>query len=232
MVLRSDRAVVHADVELLVDRSWSRRSYREALLDLLGLGWIPCGVGDWAVALRSPGGRHAARVCPFDPAYQGFLELCRRRSGNRYLPRVDLEAALAGGGSVTVLEFLAAAPDTPAATLVRQWEQDEGDAELAAVKTTALAIDEEYRARVPWWDGIDMNPGNIRLSSDGGLRLIDIFCMDGAALYGQILKNAGVVRHRLPETEGGQLLEIPYLARETGLPELHALREAWTRPDH
>lgn len=100
------------------------------------------------------------------------------------------------------------------------------------MKTTALAIDEECRARVPWWDGIDMNPGNIRLSADGGLRLIDIFCMDGAALYGQVLKDASVVRQRLPETEGGQLLEIPYLGRETGPAELDALREAWTRSDH
>lgn len=121
MVPGSDRAV-----ESLADRRWSARSYREALADLLGLGWLPCGVGDWAVALRSPGGSHAARVCPFDPAYQGFLELCRRRGGNRYLPRVDLEAALAGGGSLTVLEFLAAAPDTAATALVRRWEEDQG----------------------------------------------------------------------------------------------------------
>jgi hypothetical protein len=213
----------------LVGRDWAGRSYREALADLLGLGWLPCGVGDWAVALRSPGGLQAARVCPFDPAYEGFLELCRRCSGNRYLPRVELEVALAGSGSVTVLEFLTAAPDTAATTLVRQWEEDRGDAELAAVKSTALAIDGECRARVPWWDGIDMNPGNIRLSAAGGLRLIDIFCMDGAALYGQVRKDAAVVRHRLPESAGGQLLEIPYLARETGPRELHALREAWLR---
>ena len=30
---------------------------------------IPCGIGDWAVALRSPDGSLAARVCPFGPAY-------------------------------------------------------------------------------------------------------------------------------------------------------------------
>jgi hypothetical protein len=102
-------------------------------------------------------------------AYQGFLELCRRCSSSRFLPQVDLEAALASGGSVTVLEFLAAAPDAAATTLVRR---------------------------------------------------------------GQILKDAAVVRHRLPETGGGQLLRIPYLARETGPPEFLALQEAWTRPAH
>lgn len=215
-----------------MNRSWVGRSYRDALTDLLDLGWLPSGIGDWAIAMRSRGGFHAARVCPFDPAYQGFLELCRRSRGNRYLPRVDLEITLAGAGSLTVLEFLASASAAAATELVRQWQEDQGDAELAAVKTAALAIDEEFRARVPWWDGIDINPGNIRLSADGALTLIDIFCLNGAALYGQVLKDAAVVRHRLPETDEGQLLEIPYLARETGPREFHALQEAWTKPDH
>ena len=196
---------------------------------MVGLGWLPCGVGDWAIALRSPDGLHAARVCPFDPAYPAFLELCRRCRGNRYLPQVDLEAALAGGGLLTVLEFLASAPDAAATELVRQWTDDQGDSELAAVKTTARAIEKEYRARVSWWDGIDINPGNIRLSADGRLVLIDIFCIDGAALYGQVLMDAAVVRRRLPETVGHQLLEIPYLARESSPTELQALQSAWVR---
>jgi hypothetical protein len=34
---------------------------------------VPCGVGDWAVALRSPEGTVVARVCPFDPAYRAFV---------------------------------------------------------------------------------------------------------------------------------------------------------------
>ena len=175
-----------------MDRSWQSRSYREALTELVSLGWVPCGVGDWAIALRSPDGSHAARVCPFDPAYPAFLELCRRCGGNRYLPRVNLEAALSGGGSLTILEFLASAPDAAAAELVRPWSKDQGDAELDAVKTTALAVEKEYRARVSWWDGIDINPGNIRLSADHGLVLVDIFCMDRAALYGQVLEDAAV----------------------------------------
>jgi len=218
------------DVRALVDRDWPNRSYRAALVELVGSGWLPCGVGDWAVALRSPGGSHAARVCPFDPAYPAFLELCRRCRGNRYVPRVDLEAALAGGGLLTVLEFLAPAADDASAELVRRWTQDHGDPELADVKAAALAIDVEYRSRVPWWDGIDLNPGNIRLSADGELVLLDIFCMDGAALYGQILQDPAVVRRLLPEPGGPRPLEIPYLARASSLAELRALQEAWARP--
>jgi hypothetical protein len=64
-------------------------------------------VGDWAVALRSPEGALAVRVCPFDPAYWAFVDLCRECAGNRWLPRIELAAGLEGGGSVVFLEFVA-----------------------------------------------------------------------------------------------------------------------------
>jgi hypothetical protein len=82
---------------------------------------------------------------------------------------------------------------------------------------------------VPWWDGIDLNEGNVRWSVDGRLTLVDVFCMDGAALYGQILEDAAVVRRAIPENQRRHLLEIPYLARESSPAELHALQEAWAR---
>ena len=223
----SEWASAGLDVGVLADRSWGTRSHREALAELVLLGWTPCGVGDWAVVLRSPGGRLAARICPFDPAYSAFLELCRRCAGSRYLPHIDLTAALDGGGSLTVLEFLAPAPEAAAAQLLRQWTQDEGDAELSMVKAAALAVDEEYRARLPWWDGIDLNQGNVRQSVDGRLTLVDVFCMDGAALYGQILQDPAVVRRLIPEEQRRHLLEIPYLARESSPAELHALQDGW-----
>jgi hypothetical protein len=122
----SERASAGSDVGVLADRSWGTRSHRETLAELVLLGWTPCGVGDWAVALRDPAGRLAARICPFDPAYSAFLELCRRCAGSRYLPHLDLTAALEGGGSLTVLAFLAPAREAAAAQLIRRWKQDEG----------------------------------------------------------------------------------------------------------
>lgn len=216
-----------SDAGVLADRSWGTRSHRETLAELVLLGWTPCGVGDWAVALRSPSGSLAARICPFDPAYSAFVELCRRCAGSRYLPHIDLTSALDGGGSLTVLEFLAPAPEVVAGQLIRQWKQDDGDAELSFVKATALAVDEEYRARLPWWDGIDLNQGNVRQSVDGRLILVDLFSMDGAALYGQILQDPAVVRRLIQEAQCRHLLEIPYLARESSPAELQALRDAW-----
>ena len=76
---------------------WESLSHRQVLAELAAGGWVPCGVGDWAVALRSPEGTLAARVCPFDPAYWAFVDLCRECAGNRWLPRIELAAGLEGG---------------------------------------------------------------------------------------------------------------------------------------
>jgi hypothetical protein len=84
---------------------WESLSHRQVLAELATQGWVPCGVGDWAVALRSPEGTVAARVCPFDPAYWAFVDLCRECAGNPWLPRIELAAGLEGGGTVTFLEF-------------------------------------------------------------------------------------------------------------------------------
>jgi hypothetical protein len=193
--------------------------HREALADLVRSGWVVAGVGDWAVALRSPDGSSVARVCPFDPAYDAFVELCRRCAGHPWLPRIERVTALDGGASVVVLEWLAPVPAAEAQEVLSRWEDN-------PVRVAAVAVDAEFRASTPWWDGIDLNPGNVRRSVDGRLTLIDIFCMDGAALYRQVLDDPADVRRRFPG-RCDHLLDIPYLARETPPSELDALRAAW-----
>ncbi|WP_163735186.1 hypothetical protein [Phytoactinopolyspora halotolerans] len=203
-------------------------SHRQALSELVLSGWVPCGIGDWATALRSPDGRFVVRVCPFDPAYAAFIELCRRCEGNPYLPRIYLAADLDGGGSLTVLDHLAQAPQGEAAQLVHRWKHNDGGADLTTLKEAALIVNAEYAARMPWWDGLDLNESNVRLSTDGQLAFIDIFCMDGAELYAQVLKDAAVVRRKIPIEQCRHLLDIPYMARESSPDEIRALHEAWT----
>lgn len=217
------------DLAPLVGREWGSLGHREALVELIRLGWSPCGAGDCAVGLRSPSGLLAARVCPFDPAHPAFIELCGRCPRNPYLPGIDLAVALDGGGALTVMEFLAPVSSAAAAGVVRRWREGDGDPAFEVVRREALAVDAENRVRVPWWDGIDLNEGNIRRALDGRLALVDLFCFDGAALYGQILEDAAAVRRRLPEDQRRHLLEIPYLARESSVDELQALRRAWDR---
>ena len=69
---------------------------------------MPCGVGDWAVALWFPEGTLVARVCPFDPAFRHSWTCAAECAGNRWLPRIELAVGLEGGGSVVFLEFVAA----------------------------------------------------------------------------------------------------------------------------
>lgn len=264
-----------ADLAPLANHPWSQGTHRDATAHLVQLGWTPCGVGDWAVGLRSPSGFLAARVCPFDPAYAAFLDLCRRCAGNPYLPRVERAEALRGGGTMTVMEFLAPVEEPVARAVRRHWDERPApgtdpagpaqrttnppaadapvapapgdghgagagngpgeetarslaaDPHFAEVHRVAYAVNAEYRANMPWWDGIDLNEGNVRRAVDGRLTLIDVYCMDGAALYAQVLADASVVRERMGEERTRHLLDIPYIARESSPEEIAALRRAW-----
>lgn len=208
---------------------WASLSHRQVLAELVTAGWVPAGVGDWAVGLRSPDGRLVARVCPFDPAYAAFLDLCRACPGNRWLPSVELAAELEGGGSVAFLEYAAPAGAELAAQVADQFRNGAGDSDLDQVRAAALEIDARYRESTPWWDGFDLNAAHVRQALDGRLVLIDVFCMDGAALYGMILTDLGEVHRRMARERMRYVLEIPYIARESSPEEIKALRDAWMR---
>jgi hypothetical protein len=53
---RYDAAVPEPSAGLpgIPDLPWESLSHRQVLAELATAGWVPCGVGDWAVALRSP----------------------------------------------------------------------------------------------------------------------------------------------------------------------------------
>ena len=133
MARRYDAAVPELSPGLpgIPDLTWESLSHRQVLAELATEGWVPCGVGDWAVALRSPEGTLVARVCPFDPAYWAFVDLCRECAGNRWLPRIELAAGLEGGGSVVFLEFLAPVGHPVVKQFAEQWRTRDGDAEFA-----------------------------------------------------------------------------------------------------
>jgi hypothetical protein len=127
-----DAAVPEPSARLadIPDLPWAALSHRQVLAELTGAGWVPCGVGDWAVALRSPAGHIAVRVCPFDPAYWAFVDLCRECAGNRWLPKIELAADLEGGGSVVFLEFVAPVGHPVVKQFAEQWRARDGDTEF------------------------------------------------------------------------------------------------------
>jgi hypothetical protein len=152
---RYDAAVpeLSAGLPPIPDLSWESLSHRQVLAELAAGGWVPCGVGDWAVALRSPEGSLAARVCPFDPAYWAFVDLCRECAGNRWLPRIELAAGLEGGGSVVFLEFVAPVGHPVGGKFAEQWRIRGSDPEFRKARRAAHRIDAEYRKSTPWRAG-------------------------------------------------------------------------------
>ena len=147
---------------------------------------MPCGVGDWAVALRSPEGSLVARVCPFDPAYWAFVDLCRECAGNRWLPRIELAAGLEGGGSVVFLEFVTPVDHPVVKRFAEQWQARASDPEFQEVSQAAQMIDAEYRTSTPWWGRCDLDDAHIFRAADRPV-LLDVYCMAGTELYDAIL---------------------------------------------
>jgi hypothetical protein len=218
---------------------WESMSHRQVLAELAIQGWVPCGVGDWAVALRSPEGTLVARVCPFDPAYWAFVDLCRECAGNRWLPRIELAAGLEGGGSVVFLEYVAPVDHPVSGQFAEQWRTRADDAEFAEVRRAAQRIDAQYRESTPWWGRCDLDDAHIFRAADRPV-LLDVFCMAGTDLYDAILEDVAGVHRQIPRERMRYSLDIPYIARENSTAEILALRKAWaratarhaTQPDH
>jgi hypothetical protein len=208
------------------DLPWQSLSHRQALAALAAEGWVPCGVGDWAVALRSPEGALVARVCPFDPAYWAFVDLCRECAGNRWLPRIEFAADLEGGGSVVFLEFVAPVGHPVVKQFAGQWRSRAADPEFQAVLRSAQRIDAEYRESTPWWGRCDLDDTHVFRAGDR-LVLLDVFCMAGSELYSAILEDVTAVHRRIPRERMRYALDIPYIARENSTAEILALRKAW-----
>lgn len=201
---------------------------------LLADGWTFCGEGDWARAYRSPAGRLATRVSPFDPACAVTVGLYRQGAGNRYLPRLDAHRDLDGGGHLMVMELL----DAVAAEVAQSWHRrlhdpaaHRSDPELAAV---AALIDEVHRraeAELPWCGPLDDNPGNVMRDGAGQTKFVDLFYVQGLVLYEKALTTPAEVAAAIPAGLRRHMFEIPALAREAGPDEVDRMRAAMTAAD-
>ena len=231
MARRYDAAVPELSAGLpgIPDLPWESLSHRQVLAELATEGWVPCGVGDWAVALRSPEGTLAARVCPFDPAYWAFVDLCRECAGNRWLPRIELAADLEGGGSVVFLEFVApGGPSGRSSSSPSSGGPGQTIRSSQEVSRAAQRIDAEYQKSTPWWGRCDLDDEHIFRAADRPV-LLDVFCMAGTDLYNAILEDVAEVHRLIPRDRMRYALDIPYIARENSAAEILALRKAWAR---
>jgi hypothetical protein len=217
-----------ADLPGIPGLPWESLSHRQVLAKLAERGWVPCGVGDWAVALRSPEGTLAARVCPFDPAYWAFVDLCRECAGNPWLPRIELAAGLEGGGSVVFLEHVTPVDHAVTGQFARQWQARADDPQFREVSRAAQRVHAEYRKSTPWWGRCDLDDAHI-FRAGTRLVLLDVYCMAGGELYDAILQDTANVHRLIPREQMRYALDIPYIARENSTTEILALRKAWAR---
>ncbi|CAM3332065.1 hypothetical protein [Stackebrandtia soli] len=217
-------------IDGLPEANWSGLGHRDATALLLTRGWNLCGVGQWAVALRSPSGRLAARVCPFDPAYDVYMRLCRELPDHPYLPRVQTHLDLDGGAQLTIMEYLTATDDETAALVKKQWD-DRANPELTRLRDTAERVNDEAAAEIAWWDTIDLNEGNVMASADGHPKLVDMYCMDGQALYAALLDDPAAIAAAIPPGKRRYLTDITFIAGHSTTEELAALRAAAARVD-
>jgi hypothetical protein len=200
--------------------------HREVAGRLLADGWNVCGIGDWATVWRSPDGAQVARVSPFEPAYEVFVRLCRLLEGHALLPRVDFDAPLGGGGRLTVLEFLLPVDPAEADAVVERWTAALPDDPITEVRRQAEQLDAEAAATVPFWGGLDHNPGNVMKNASGELKLVDLFYAEGREIYRVLLEDPARIAEAFAPDRREYILDIAVLARVSTPDEIAALRTA------
>lgn len=200
--------------------------HREATARLLADGWNVCGIGDWATVWRSPDGTQVARVSPFEPAYEVFVELCRHLEGHPLLPRIDGDVPLAGGGRLTAMEFLLPATADAAAAIVERWEAAVPDDPITQVRLKAERLDAEAAASIPFWGGLDHNQGNVMRNASGQTKLVDLFYAAGLEIYRTLLDDPAKIAEAFAADQREYICDIAAVARMSAPQEVAALRAA------
>lgn len=197
-----------SDDDLRVVRALpSGASYREVDRVFREAGWVPCGVGDWAFAVRSPGGRFAARISPFDPAAPYSAALYRQAAHTRQVPVLEDFRQLEGGASLTVMEYLD--PVGEAEAMSFHCLIADRATEVAELVEHIAAVHAVGEREQPWWGPLDDNPANVMRGSDGRLVVTDLFYANGPDLYATARNDPDRVARAFPESMRRYMTEVP-----------------------
>ena len=174
---------------------------------LLRDGWIPGGVGDWAIALRSPEGTVAARISPFDPTGPYSAALYTQAAHTGQVPRLLAHRRLDGGGDLQFMEWLEPTNEPEAVAFQRAIAE-------AAPEVTELArvirhVHEQACRDLPWCGPVDTNPDNVMRAADGRIVVTDLYYADGPNLYATAWSDPDLVVARIAEHERRFMTEIP-----------------------
>ncbi|MFE6650402.1 hypothetical protein ACFVJS_27870, partial [Nocardioides sp. NPDC057772] len=170
--------------------------HKDAEAALLDAGWMRCGAGDWAIALRSPGRRVAARISPFDPAGAYNTAFYREAASTGQVPALFGHRKLAGRGDLQILELLEPVPEHEAMRFARTIQEPGGP-----LLEVALRIHERLVQEQRWPGPLDFNPTNVMRRADGRLVMMDVFALDGPRLYGTAATDPDLVAELIPASE-------------------------------
>ena len=198
---------------------------------LQGLGWAQLATGDWSWVLASPDGKLAARITPWDAAYQLHAERCMG-ARNRYLPRIDAIAPVGALGRLVLMERLFPAAEAEAAALCAAlvevgdsgWRAPENldisahaaDPEIAALRRHLAALNQEGARTLPFWGGLDIRPGNVMADAAGQLKLVDPVFVAGPKIIAAIEARDAAALRRLPPGALAAFFTIPPFAAGAG----------------
>lgn len=174
---------------------------------MLDEGWVRCGEGDWAIALRSPDGYVAARISPFDPVGPFTADLYREAAITRQVPELHAHHRLYGGGDLQLMEYLLPVPLKEAVGFLQMIAA--GNPETAVLGRILRAVHERARRRLPWCGPLDENPSNVMRAMDGRLILTDPYYADGPNLYEAAASTPDLVAAKIPRGERRFITEIP-----------------------
>ncbi|MFC7622094.1 hypothetical protein [Microlunatus sp. GCM10028923] len=212
-----DDLTLPADVD-----DWSLLDHCGARNALERSGWRFVAAGDWAVVLADATRRYAARIGPFERAYQYFVDLCRRHPENRWLPTIEFATDLDGGGHLAVMELLSPRqiPDVDDPDPV--WFSDDPD--LAEVRADVERTYADCRENVRWWGPLDVKPAHFMLDSTGQLKLVDPFGLAGSEVYGLARSDYPSFCELVPAWSRRHMLQIPHFSQPYAAQDLRALR--------
>ena len=184
--------------------------HRDAEQALFAAGWIPCGAGDWAIALRSPDGTAAARISPFDPTGPYSAALYREAAHTRQVPELFAHRRLTGGGDIQVLEWLRPVPADEAVAFHRAIAMQAP--EVAELVDAVRRVHDRAPRELPWCGPLDANPANVMRAANGRLVVADPCYADGPNLYAAAATDPDLVVALIPEAERRFMTEIPLAA--------------------
>lgn len=191
-------------------RLGQQADHRDAEQAFAAAGWVRCGAGDWAIALRSPNGTAAVRISPFDPAGTYSAALYRQAAHTGQVPKLFAHRRLAGGGDLQVMEWLEPVSRDEAVAfhqaITRRASQ------VAGLTDLIRDIHERALRELPWCGPLDTNPANVMRTLDGRIVVADLFYADGPNLYATALADPDAVVARIPQDQRRFITEIPLAA--------------------